>query len=97
METVLIVQAHEKAASHMAKAQRELEKAQHGKYLRPSPASMISTDNVTDYQAAQAKEQHSSKEYAAAVEEHKRLHAATEQAKAHHEKISHDVSSLAHL
>jgi hypothetical protein len=47
---------------------------------------------MTEYTAAQSKEQHTAKEYEASVQEHQRLHQATEQAKAVADRAQHDVS-----
>jgi len=45
-----------------------------------------------EYTAAQSKEQLTAKEYQAAINEHQRLHQATEQAKAAAENARHAVS-----
>lgn len=52
----------------------------------------IITDVCPEFQAAEAKEQHTQKEYQASVEDHKRLHSSTEQAKAAYDKAQQDVS-----
>ena len=44
-----------------------------------------------EFSSAQSKEQHTQKEYQASVEEHKRLHSSTEQAKAAYDKAQQDV------
>jgi multidrug resistance efflux pump len=61
---------------------------------RHSTVSTVISDCQVELSAAQAKEQHSAKEYEAAVNEHQRLHQATEQAKAASEKARQNVSSI---